>query len=115
MSISAISFPSAFSPREPAQPGGAALPRLVLLERVDASVRARLGERARDERAGGHVHVIDDADVAVDHRRAADRDVAPDVGAAGYADAARDRAVRADAHVVAHLHLVVELHALLDH
>src|SRR5262245_36240670 len=53
--------------------------------------------------------------MAVDHRRAADGDVPPDIRAAPAADAAGDGAVRADAHVVADLNLVVELDALLDH
>src|SRR5262245_58906384 len=53
--------------------------------------------------------------MAMDHRRAADGDVPPDVRAARDANAAGDGAVRADAHVVADLNLVVELDALLDH
>src|SRR5688572_11356964 len=51
----------------------------------------------------------------MDHRRAADGDVPSDARAAGDADAACHRAVRADAHVVTDLHLVVELDPLLDH
>src|ERR687895_983440 len=111
MSISAILF----SFGEPAQRCGSALPRIVLVERVDAGVGARLENGARDQRAGGDVHMVDDPDVAADHRRAADGAVRADVGAAGYADAAGDRAVRPDAHVVADLDLVIELDALLDH
>src|SRR5512145_1378304 len=109
MSISAILVPPAFRLAEPAQLRGIALPRRVLVERIEAGVGARLEQRARDERASGHMHVVDHGDVAVDHGRAADRAVPADARASG------DRAVRADAHVVADLDLVVELHALLDY
>src|SRR5262245_26526088 len=111
MSISAILFPF----RQPPQLHRAALPGFVLVERIDAGVGARLGKRARDQRARGNVDAVGDLDVPVDHGRAADRAAAPDVGAAGDAGARRDRGVRADAHVVADLDLVVELDALLDH
>src|SRR5512134_2160913 len=115
MSISAILVPPAFRLAEPAQLRGIALPRRVLVERIEAGVGARLEQRARDERASGHMHVVDHGDVAVDHGRAADRAVPADARASGDADASGDRAVRADAHVVADLDLVVELHALLDY
>src|SRR3954463_2086654 len=97
------------------QPGGGPGPVVVLVHRIDAGVRPRLEDRARDEGAGGDIHMVDDLQVAEDHRRAAERAMAADVGAAGDADAAGDRGVRADARVVADLDLVVELDAFLDH
>src|ERR687895_1696924 len=115
MSISAICIPLPLSLAEPAQQRGVALPRVVLVERINPRIGARLYDRARDQRAGRDVDMVDELDMSVDHCRAADGAVPADVGAAGDADAARDRAVRADAHVVADLDLVVELHALLDH
>src|SRR5688500_4824944 len=105
MSISGI----AFSSDQPAQPGGAAFPRAVLVERIEAGVGARLQDRARDGGAARHVHVIDDRDVSLDHRPAADGAVRADARAAGDAGAAGDRGMRADAAVVADLDLVVEL------
>src|SRR6478735_7961421 len=46
-----------------AQPGRATCPRVVLVDRPDAGVGARLQDRARDEGAGGDVDVIDDLQV----------------------------------------------------
>src|SRR3954462_12280611 len=97
-----------------AEPGGGARPVLVLVDRIDAGIRAGLQDRARDESTGGNVDVVDDLQMAEDHGGAAERAVPADVGAAGDADAAGDRGMRADPRVVADLDLVVELHALLD-
>src|SRR3954465_9844884 len=97
-----------------AEPGGGARPVLVLVDRIDAGIRAGLQDRARDERTGGNVDVVDDLQMAEDHGGAAERAVPADVGAAGDADAAGDRGMRADPRVVADLDLVVELHAPLD-
>src|SRR5262245_51059131 len=111
MSISGI----AFSSGHPAQARRAALPGAVLVERIDAGVGAGLQDRARDGGATGDVHVVDDGNVALDHRPAADGAVRADLRAAGNAGAAGDRGVRADVAVVTDLDLVVELDALLDH
>src|SRR5436190_11118688 len=97
-----------------AQPRRAASPRVVLVHRPDARIGAWLQDRARDESSGRDVDVIDDLQVAEDHRRAAKGAMAPDVGAAGDTHAAGHRGMRADARVVSNLDLIVELHALLD-
>src|SRR3954464_14379511 len=98
-----------------AQLRGRARPRCMLVEWIDPGVGARLEDRARHQRAGRDVDMVDDAQVAEDDRGAADGAVPADVGAAGDAGAAGDRGVRADAHVVPDLDLVVELDAVLDH
>src|SRR5262245_25983246 len=115
MSSSAIFFPIGRTAGHPAQRRRAAPPGFVLIEGIEAGVGAGFQERARNQRAGRDLHAVDDLDMAVDHRGAADGDVRADVGAAGDADAAGNRGMRADAHVVPDLDLVVELHALLDH
>src|SRR5258708_7087491 len=100
---------------EMAQPRGVAHPGGVVVEREDPGIGSLVAERARDQRPGRDLDAVGDPDVPVDHRRAADLAVPPDVGAAGDAGARGDRGMRADAYVVADLDLVVELHSLLDH
>src|SRR5438477_7051061 len=73
-----------------AQPGRGSCPRVVLVHRPDARIGARLQDRARDESTGRNVDVIDDLQMAEDHRRTAERALAPDIGAAGDAHGTGD-------------------------
>src|SRR3954468_8033747 len=72
-----------------AQPCRVAHPRGVVVEWEHARISALL-DRARDQRAGRNFGAVGDPDVAVDHRRAADLAVPPDVGAARDAGAGGD-------------------------
>src|SRR3954462_10075576 len=85
------------------QPGRGSCPRVVLVHRPDAGVGARLQDRGRNEGPFGDVDVVDNLQMAQDHRCAAQGAVAADIGAAGDADAARHRGMRADARVVSDL------------
>src|SRR6478609_1048799 len=94
---------------------GIACPFAALVEREKPGVLAGLEDRARDHGAGADVHMVDDPEVAEDHRCPAEGAVPADIGATCDPYAAGDRRVRADAGVVADLDQVVELRALLDH
>src|SRR5205085_11217640 len=55
-------------------------PRRMFVERIHPGIGTGLEKRPGDERAGGNVHMVDDAQVADDDRRAADGAVPADVG-----------------------------------
>src|SRR3569623_3651961 len=61
------------------------------------------------------MHAVDDGQMTQHHRGAAEGAVFSDIRAAGYADAARHRGMRADAAVMPDLNLIIELDAVFDH
>ncbi len=87
----------------------------VLRQRIKTGVLSGLGNRARHQTARGDVDVVGDRQMPEYHRRTAKRAVAPNLCAAGHADAARHCGVLSDHAVVRNLYLIVELDAVPDH
>jgi hypothetical protein len=83
-------------------------------DRVDACVGSGASNGFRHDRGRGYGDAVRDFQVPKDNCTASYHAVAADSRAAGNADAAGNRGVRADAHVVPYLDLVVELDAFFD-
>src|SRR5579863_9141898 len=102
------SLHTGFEPATPLKARHQPTPGAGFLQRNGAGVYAGLADRVAHQRQARDHHVVGDGEVAGDADRAADPAAFADGGAARNTYAGRERAMRADAHVVADLDEVVE-------